>query len=209
VPRAWLTGRLDADVAEAFEGALAALRTRGMEVQDVDLPLAGRWTAAVSSVTMHAEAAAVHARWLRERPQQYGHDVLARLIAGDALSAGDYARAQAMRDSIVAELREALQSVDVLVAPSTPAPAPPLAAGAYVPGDTPWRTEPNPFQLQRLFSLTGLPVVSAPIGLGAQGLPLGVQIAGRPWQEGLILGMAAAVMDGVPHARRQPPIAPL
>jgi aspartyl-tRNA(Asn)/glutamyl-tRNA(Gln) amidotransferase subunit A len=135
--------------------------------------------------------------------------VLPRLLAGEALAAADYARAQAMRGGIVAELLDRLQSVDLFVAPSTPAPAPLLAAGAYVPGDAPWGTEPGPFQLQRLFSLTGFPVVSAPLGLGTQGLPLGVQIAARPWQEGLILGAAAAVMDGVPHARRAPPIAPL
>jgi aspartyl-tRNA(Asn)/glutamyl-tRNA(Gln) amidotransferase subunit A len=204
VPRALLRG-LDPAVERAFEQALAALRAAGMEVRDVDLPLAGRWTAVASSVTMHAEGAAVHARWLRERPQDYGPDVLARLLAGAALSAADYARAQAIRGAITAELRDTLRTVDVLVAPGTPAPAPPLRPGAYVPGDQPWGTEPGPFQLQRLFSLTGVPAGSAPCGLDPEGLPLAVQIAGRPWEEGLVLGVAGAVME----ALRPPAVAPL
>jgi aspartyl-tRNA(Asn)/glutamyl-tRNA(Gln) amidotransferase subunit A len=202
VPRAWLADALAPDVERASERALAALRDTGVEVRDVDLPLAGRWAALVSSVTMHAEAAAVHAGWVDARPHDYGPDVLARLLAGRALAAGEYARAQAMRGAVTAELLDALREVDVLVAPATPAPAPPLPAGAaaYVPGDAPWSTQPGAFQLQRLFSLTGLPAASAPAGLDAGGLPIGVQIAARPWDEGLVLGVAAAVMASVPAA---------
>jgi aspartyl-tRNA(Asn)/glutamyl-tRNA(Gln) amidotransferase subunit A len=192
-------------VERAFERSLEALRAAGTDVVDVDLPLAGRWTAVCSSVTMHAEAAAVHARWMRQRARDYGPDVLARLLAGAALTTADYARAQAARGAITAEVLDALQTVDVLVAPGTPAPAPVLRPGAYVPGDLPWGTAPGPFQLQRLFSLTGVPAASAPCGLDSQGLPLAVQIAGRPWEEGLVLGVAGAVMD----ALRPPAVAPL
>jgi aspartyl-tRNA(Asn)/glutamyl-tRNA(Gln) amidotransferase subunit A len=207
VPRAALTAA-DPEVAQAFEQALAGLRERGVDVREVDLPHASRWTALVSSVTMHAEAAAVHARWLRQRPQDYGADVLARLLAGQGLSAADYARAQAMRGAITAELLETLGSVDVILAPGTPTPAPAAQGGAYVPGDLPWGTEPGPFQLQRLFSCTGVPAASAPCGLSSEGLPLAVQIGGRPWEEGPVLGFVAAVMDSVPAARRAPAIAP-
>ncbi|MGH2352840.1 MAG: amidase family protein, partial [Chloroflexota bacterium] len=166
-------------------------------------------TAIASSVTMHAEAAAVHARWLRERPQDYGPDVLARLLAGQALTTADYARAQAIRGAITAELLDTLREVDVLVAPGTPTVAPVLQPGAYVPGDQPWGTEPSAFHLQRLFSLTGVPAASAPSGLNSEGLPMAVQIGGRPWEEGLVLGFAAAVLDSIPADRRAPIIAPL
>lgn len=208
VPRTLLSG-LDPDVAVAFERALAGLRDAGMEVQDVDLPLAGRWAALASSVTMHAEAAAVHDRWLQQRPQDYGPDVLARLLVGKAISAAEYARAQAIRGAITAELLGTLRTVDVLIAPATPTAAPPLQPGAYVSGDLPWGTEPGPFHLQRLFSLTGVPAAVAPCGRDADGLPLAVQIGGRPWEEGLVLGVVAAVMGAVPPDRRLPAIAPL
>ena len=197
VPRALLLG-LDAEVAQAFARALQTLGAHGVEVVDVDLALSARWTALTSSIIMHAEAAAVHDRWLHEQPHAYGADVLARLLAGKGLRAADYARAQAMRDAITAELLHTLGTVDVLVAPGTPAPAPPLQAGAYVPGDAPWGTEPSAFQLQRLFSLTGAPAVAAPCGLSAAGLPLAVQVAGRPWEEHVVLGVAGAVAAAMP-----------
>lgn len=208
VPRALLSG-LDPAVEQAFARALDGLRAHGVEVREVDLPLIGRWTALVSSVIMHAEAAIVHTRWLRERPEDYGQDVLARLLAGQALTVADYARAHAMRGALTEELLHILRSVDVLVAPGTPTPAPVLRPGAYVPGDAPWGTEPGPFHIQRLFSLTGVPAASAPCGLDPQGLPLAVQIGGRPWEEGFVLGFTDAIMRAVPAAQRPPPIAPL
>jgi len=203
VPHALLTG-IDPEVMAAFHRALGALGNEGVELRDVELPLASRWTAIASSITMQAEAAAVHARWLRERPGDYGADVVARLIAGSALTAADYARAQATRGAIKAELDAALREVNAIAAPATPAPAPTLEAGALVAGDSPFGTQVSAFHLQRLWSLTGLPAVSAPLGLHPNGLPMGIQFAAREWEESLILGLADVVMG------RQPaPVAPL
>ncbi|HEU5315853.1 MAG TPA: amidase, partial [Chloroflexota bacterium] len=203
VPHALLTG-IDPEVGSAFHRALAALRAEGVEVQEVPLPLASRWTAVASSITMQAEAAAVHDRWLRERPADYGHDVLARLIAGSALIAAEYARAQGIRGAIRAELDDVLRSVDAIAAPATPAPAPPLEGGALVAGDAPFGTGAGPFHLQRMWSLTGLPAVAAPLGFHSNGLPVAIQLAGRDWEEALLLGMADVAMG-----RRPAPVAPL
>jgi len=175
----------------------------------VDLPLAFRWTAIASSISMQAEAAAIHARWLRERPNDYGTDVLARLIAGSGVGAAEYARAQAIRGAIRAELDIAFQDMDAIAAPSTPTTAPALQAGALVAGDSPFGTVPSAFHLQRLWSLTGSPVVSAPTGLHPNGSPMAIQIAARDWEEGVALGFAYVAMDGVPASRRAPAIAPL
>lgn len=206
VPRALVVG-IDPHVLAAFEEALEALRAAGAEVRDVSLPLAERWTALASSITMQAEAAAVHARWLRERPEDYGQDVLGRLLAGAALAAADYARAQAIRGGIGAELAEALGEVDAIAAPGTPAPAPALQSGALVPGDAPFSTAVSAFHLQRLWSLTGLPVASAPTGRHPSGLPMAIQIGAAPYGEHVALGIAAVVMDAVPAGRRLPPLA--
>jgi aspartyl-tRNA(Asn)/glutamyl-tRNA(Gln) amidotransferase subunit A len=203
VPHVLLTG-IDPDVAAAFHAALATLRSEGVQIEDVSLPIASRWTAIASSVTMQAEAASVHARWLRERPTDYGHDVLARLIAGAALTASEYARAQAVRGAIRDELDAALRHVDAIAAPATPTPAPPLEGGALVAGDSPFGTAVGPFHLQRLWSLVGLPAVAAPLRFHSNGLPVAIQIAGRDWEEGLLLGLA-----GVAMRQRPAPVAPL
>lgn len=208
VPRHLLTG-VDPEIMAAFERALDGLRQRGAEVRDVELPLASRWTSVASSVTMHVEAAAIHDRWLRTRPQDYGTDVLPRLMAGWPLTAAEYARAQAIRAAVTAELLDVLADVDAVVAPGTPTVAPLIQPGALVPGDQPWGTEPGAFHLQRLFSMTGVPAAAAPTGLQSEGLPMAIQIAGRPWQEGTVLGFAGAVMETTPEAARLPAIAPL
>jgi aspartyl-tRNA(Asn)/glutamyl-tRNA(Gln) amidotransferase subunit A len=208
VPRALLTG-VDPEVLSAFEEALDGLRLAGVEVRDVALPLASRWTALASSITMQAEAAAVHGRWVRERPLDYGADVLARLLAGEGVIAADYARAQAIRGALRAELVAMLDEVDAFVAPATPAPAPPLEGGALVAGDNPFGTGVSAFQLQRMWSLTGLPAVSVPAGLHSTGLPMAVQVAARPWEERVALGFAAAAAGAVLQGRRAPAVAPL
>lgn len=204
VPRALLIG-IDPEVMASFDAALAALRREGVEVRDVDLPASSRWTALSSSITMQAEAAAIHATWLRERPNDYGADVLARLVAGSTLRAAEYARAQAIRGAVRAELDAALREVDAFAAPATPAPAPMLEGGALVAGDAPFATAVSAFHLQRLWSLAGLPAVAAPVGLHSTGLPLSIQLAGRDWEERLLLGLAAAVMAALPT----PPVAPI
>ena len=181
---------------EAFQEALDALRGAGVEVVDVDLPLASRWTAIASSVTMHAEAAAIHERWLRQRPADYGADVLARLLAGQALTAADYARAQAIREAIRHELLRTLggraqqepsgRGADVRRRPRHPGPrARPCARAPTSPATPPGTPRPGPFHLQRLFSLTGVPAASAPAASTGPACPSAVQIAGRPWEEGL------------------------
>ena len=208
VPWSMLTD-IDPEVMQAFERALDALRAAGVEVQDVELPLASRWTALASSVAMQSEAAAVHAHWLAGRPQDYGADVLARLLAGWAISSADYARAHSVRGAVSAEVAAALRNVDVIVAPGTPAPAPLLQGGALVPGDAPFSTTVSAFHLQRLWSLTGLPAVAAPIGLHVSGLPMAIQVGGRCFEEGVVLGIATAAMESVPSERRAPAVAPL
>ena len=193
VPRALVTG-IDPEVIAAFEDALGALRAAGVDVRDVALPLASRWTALVSSITMQSEAASVHARWLRERPLDYGADVLGRLVAGQALTAPDYIRSQEVRGAIRDELLAALHDVDTIVGPGTPAPAPLLQGGALVAGDAPFSTTVSAFHLQRLSSLTGLPAVSVPTDVHSGGLPMAIQLTARPWEEGLALGLAALVI---------------
>ena len=208
VPWGMLTG-IDPEVMQAFERVLDALRAAGVEVQDVELPLASRWTALASSIAMQSEAAAVHAGWLAERPQDYGPDVLARLLAGRAISSADSARAHAIRGAVSAEVSAALRNVDGIAAPGTPAPAPLLQGGALVPGDAPFSTAVSAFHLQRLWSLTGLPAVAAPIGMHSSGLPMSIQFGGRSFEERVLLGMAAVATDSVPAERRLPAVAPL
>ena len=205
VPEGYFVNELTGEPAAAWAAAVAALERLGVRLRTVALPAVQR-TAVVSSTIMQAEAATYHRRWLAERPAEYGADVRERLQVGQALTATEYLTAQRGRALIGAELRQALGDVDMLVAPTTVAPAPPIADGAAALGDRPYTVGPHSFNLLRLFSLLGLPVVSVPCGFTAAGLPLAIQIAGRPFAERTVLTLAAAYEAAHDWMDRRPPV---
>ena len=182
-----LSGEADA----GFEEVLATLRGAGVSIVDLELPSAV-YAAPVSSAIMLGEAASYHADWVRSRPADYGKDVLTRLRIGMAISAQEYADAQRFRRLIASEMLEEMrfQDVDLIVAPTIPATATPIAGGAAALGDEPYSVGNGFFNLYKPFSLVGWPVISIPCGFGANGLPLAVQMAGRPLEERQVVRLA-------------------
>jgi len=187
VLRGPLVQRVRPWVSEQVEAAATALRRRGLRVREVSIPEM-EWTVATQLVTLRAEAAAVHARWIRTRPRAYGADVRIRLQLGALVAGADYVLAQRMRARLRAALDQVFQSIDVLLLPTTPITAP-------VVGDRTvrWRSgeEPVDGALVRLtapFNLTGLPALSVPFGAAA-GLPIGLQVVGRRHDEARVLAV--------------------
>ena len=204
VPRGFLND-LTAEAHACFEEVLAALGRAGVSVVDLALP-SGVYAASVSSTIMLSEAASYHADWVRGRPSDYGTDVLKRLWVGLAITAQEYADAQRFRrliaDEMLAEMRS--KGVDLVIAPTIPATATPIAGGAEALGDQPYSVGNGFFNLHRIFSLVGWPVISIPCGFGANGLPLAVQIAGRPHDEPQILRLAYAYQQLTDWHLRRP-----
>jgi len=204
VPRSYFWDRLDGAVAAAVEDALALLRRLGARVADVELPGLDEALAA-RQVVNDAEAYAVHAAWLRERRQDYGDEVGGRLPRGADLSGEAVARAQEQIRRFVANTHALLGEHDVLVTPTTPTPAWRF--------DTPQATvggveEPNRTFGLRLtipFSALGGPSLSVPCGFSAEGLPIGLQIAGRRWDESTVLRVGHAYEQATDWHRRRPP----
>ncbi len=185
--------RVQPGVARRVDGVASALRRHGLRVREVRIPEM-EWTAAVQLITLRAEASAVHARWIRNRPRDYGADVRTRLQLGTLVGGADYVLAQRMRARIRDALRRAFDDIDVLLLPTTPITAPVVGDRAVR-----WRSgdEPVDGALVRLtapFNLTGLPALSVPCGQ-VGGLPVGVQVVGRWNDETRVLSVGRLIEE--------------
>ncbi len=206
VPRPYFWDRLDDAVAAAVEEALAVLRQLGARVADIELPGLDEALAARQTVN-DAEAYAIHAAWLRERREDYGDEVGGRLPRGADLSGEAVTRAQERVRRFVADTHALLGEHDVLVTPTTPTPAwrfdTPLASvgGAEEPNRT------LGLRLTIPFSTLGGPSLSVPCGFSTEGLPIGLQIAGRRWDEATVLRVGHAYEQATDWHRRRPPLA--
>jgi aspartyl-tRNA(Asn)/glutamyl-tRNA(Gln) amidotransferase subunit A len=192
------------EVRTAVEAAARALESLGARVHTLRLPDPATATD-VANVIARSESAAIHARVLRERPHELGAAVRARLEVGLHVSAHDYLQAGRLRARLTREfVAEVFAEVDVILAPAIPEPAPMLAEVARGPADEVVRRMGRFSRLTRPFNVLGLPVVALPCGFSAAGLPLGLQIVGRPFDEGTILRIAHAYEQASGWHHRRP-----
>jgi aspartyl-tRNA(Asn)/glutamyl-tRNA(Gln) amidotransferase subunit A len=197
VPRTYFLDGINAEMERAFHEALGVLRTLGASVQDVEIPSIGSSMAFL--VIMLVEAFAYHERDLRERPQLYGDVLREKLLAGGLLRGSEYVQAQRLRARLSQDMAAALGTVDVLVTPTTPGPAP--AFDTVLSPDFPFaRSNMAPF------NMTGLPALAIPCGFTASGLPLSLQIAGRPFDEATVLRVGHSFEQATDWHRRRPPV---
>ena len=179
LPRRMLWQGCEEDVIEHCEIAVDHLRSMGAIVEEVELPLQ---TNRPRGLTIIAEAAAYHAKWLAERRDEYG-DILERVEAGLAVSAVDYINDQRLRRRFIDETVEVLQQVDVLASPTCSRTAPLIEDG-----------DPDA-ELARLtapYDVTGIPAISIPCGYDRHGLPIGLMIGGRHFDEATVCRVAHA-----------------
>jgi aspartyl-tRNA(Asn)/glutamyl-tRNA(Gln) amidotransferase subunit A len=189
--------QIDPEVQAANRTALETLRGLGAQVEEVSVPLAEQAMPA-STVVLLSEAAAVHERWLAKHRDQYGKLILLRLDAAATLTAVQYLKAQRARRALQHAFADLFQRVDLVASPTTPILAPTFdevstegLRGGLV-------------QLTRLFNLLGLPAVSVPCGFSDGGLPIGLQLVGRPWDEQTVLRAAHAYEQHTNWASRHP-----
>lgn len=184
IPRAWHDGALPLTPAtrEAIEDAADTLHALGAEPRAIDLPPIQDFTDA-GMIILLGEAFAVHARWLREQREAYGEILRERLLLGALVSAEDYLAAQRRRRALAAAMAEAMRETDLVLTAAAVGEAPPIDSVDRWTG----------FRLPNLllpFNLTGQPAISVPAGLGAGGLPVAIQLAGRPGEDALVLRAA-------------------
>jgi aspartyl-tRNA(Asn)/glutamyl-tRNA(Gln) amidotransferase subunit A len=197
VPRNYFFEGIDPEVERAFEAALATLRGLGAEVRDVRIPSLARTHSFL--LIMLAEAYAYHEGDLRAHPELYGDVLRERLQAGALVTGAEYVQAQRIRAEICAETAGVLRSVDVLATPTTPKPATPFSL-AHDPEFGFPRSNMPPF------NITGLPALALPCGFSGSGLPLSLQLSGRPFEETTVLRVGHAYQQVTAWHTRRPPV---
>jgi len=192
------------EVRAAVEGAARTLASLGASVRTLRLPDPAVLVD-VASILTRSESAAIHARVARERPDELGAAVRSRLEVGFHISAHDYLQAGRLRARLTREfVAEVFEEVDAVLAPTIPEPAPALADVTGGSVDEIVRRMGRFSRLTRPFNVLGLPVVALPCGFSADGRPLSMQIAGRPFDEATVLRLAHACEQAGGRPTRPP-----
>ena len=206
VPGNHLYPDVDPELRPVLEAALSALRDLGCELVDVDMPDPDRMYA-LTEVIHKCEAAALHDEWIRTRPRDYAISVRARLEAGYFLPATRYIQAQRLRPRVLSEFDEAVFAcADVLFTPVTSIPVPRIEDVAITrSGDAP-RIVETMTRCTRWVNYLGLPALSVPCGFTENGLPVGFQLVGRPFDESLLLRLTESYQSETDWHARTPPL---
>ena len=188
VVRHWYTQDHEAapSVIAAMDAGIALLRELGCTVRDVTLPSLRAFGDAKTPITC-AEQYSIHEGDLRTRPQDFGRSLRFRILPGALVRAEDYIQAMRARAELCAQVFALMRDIDVLVTAGSFEPAPLLK-----PDEPPTFLGVKVPSLTSPFNLTGQPALSVCNGFDAMGLPLGMQIAGRPFEDATVLALGHA-----------------
>ncbi|MET7275615.1 amidase [Streptomyces flaveolus] len=192
VPRTYYFDHVDPEVEAAVRQAVRRLEDLGARLVDVDIPMA-RYVQATQWGLMVPEATAYHEQTLRSSPGLYEDDVRVLLEAGELMPAGDHLRAQRARTLMRQEWAGLLRRVDVVAAPTVPVTAVPAGQEHVTwPDGTVESVSDAYVRLSAPANITGVPALTVPVGLDRDGLPIGMQLLGRPLDEATVLRVGHA-----------------
>ncbi|MBC7779336.1 MAG: amidase [Proteobacteria bacterium] len=188
--------KADPEMGAGIEQAIALLGDLGADVREVKTAPLQQYLACNRTLLV-TEAYAIHDKWLRERPQDYGGLTLERFFPGALVSGVEYVNAARMRARMADAFHQLFTEVDVIVTASAHDPACRIddpAAVEYTYGR----------QARAPFNLTGSPALAIPVGFSAAGLPLGMQIVGKPHDEAVVYRVGAAYEAAAGFTDRHP-----
>jgi aspartyl-tRNA(Asn)/glutamyl-tRNA(Gln) amidotransferase subunit A len=195
IPENYFFDDLTPAVAKAVNTALTKLSELGAELRAVRLPMAAALEP-IGSLLVGAEAFSQHADRLRRHAPDYGPKARCRIAIGAFFTAAEYQQALQLRRLWISELEAVLQQVDALVTPTLPFTAFLVETQAKGPPDTSWGT--------RHFNLSGHPAMTVPCGFDQDGLPIGLQIAAKAFDEAMMFRVAHAYEQSTAWHLRRP-----
>ena len=200
------TDTLEPEVGEAVIKAISVLGELGATVTEVSIPLIVH-SAIISSVIIGSDVATLNRRGIGQHLEQFDHNNQVRLLTGSILPAAAYQKATRLRHALRQQIQNTLEQVDVLVMPTSSIPASPIPERAGIgskqevlDGFTGRRSFTAPF------NLANAPALSINCGFTSENLPIGLQIAGKPFDEETLLRVAHAYEQATDWHTRRPTI---
>lgn len=178
VPWRWLE-RVTSDVQATFHHAITTMRDAGAMVENLDWPNPEDFVSVNRAIAM-CETTAWHEPMARNTPHLYGENIRPRIGAGFGMSALDYLCAQRLRAEMCRELGNVWTKFDIIATPTLTEVAPKWSAVS----------EFNPILLTAFGNVLGIPAISVPCGLGVEGMPVGIHLAGPPHRDFRVLQIA-------------------
>ncbi|MFJ2261568.1 amidase [Streptomyces sp. NPDC087844] len=207
VPRNYYFERISPEVDAAVRRAIGQLQQLGAEVVEVEIPLT-RYVQAIQWGLMVPEATAYHEQTLRSVPELYAADVRILLEAGELVLAGDYLRAQRARTMMRDAWTRMFRHIDVIAAPAVPMTAAKSGQETVEWADgTVEAVSDSYVRLSAPANITGIPALTLPVGHDHAGMPIGMQLMGRPLHEATVLRVGRAYELAGADAGRLAPIA--
>lgn len=195
IPQDFFFDDVQPEVANAFDTAIHELVRLGASIHSVDIPSAR--ATPIFLVILLCEAFAYHEENLRRRPELYGDVLREKLQTGALFTGSEYVQAQRLRERMRLETLDVFRNVDIIATPTTPSAAPPFSV--ILNPDFPFpRTNMAPF------NLSGVPALALPSGFSTANLPLSLQLAGRPFEEDLLLRVGHAYQQVTDWHLRRP-----
>jgi len=208
IPANYYFDLVDDEVERAVRQAIGVLEELGVETREVSIP-SMEYVGALRIAGM-ADSVVTHEPYIKSSRRDYGPDTLYRALAGQFVLGRDYSKALKVQRIIKEEYARVLQEVDFLVTPTAPVAAPRIDAKYVTLGGAEHRVRgPGSGMISRNTSpmnATGLPSISVPCGFTREGLPIGIQFIGRPFDESTLFQLAQGYEAVSPSLGRWPAV---
>ncbi|MBW4838275.1 MAG: Asp-tRNA(Asn)/Glu-tRNA(Gln) amidotransferase GatCAB subunit A, partial [Paenibacillaceae bacterium] len=196
---------IDPDVAAAVRQGIETLRALGAVIKPVSIPTL-KHTLFAELATVLGESGAIHHHNMKTRPMDFGENVRHSLGLAHLPTAVDFVMAQQIRRKLSLEFETALEQCDVIVAPTLPITASKVGESFASLNGTQANVDNELIRLTPPANLTGLPSLSVPSGF-KDGLPVGMQIMGKPFDEGTLLKVGYAFEQATQFPAKKPALA--
>jgi len=196
------TDLVEEEIRQSVLAAAATMKEMGAQVEEISIPLAAN--AGAINGAIRVEAPVTYQDLLRDQPQDIAHDNRIGYLVGTIMPASYLYKGLRLRSLLRDQVLAAFDGVDVMLSPTTGVAAQLLGPDPVI--DSKAASSRIPWLMATTFSLANVPALSVPCGFTATGLPIGLQIAGRPFEESTVLRAGHAYEQGTEWHSRKPAI---